>query len=117
MQALNIASPKVPAREENDATMFTLAPVSLWLNDFSGVKILFEEWRDAGVTSLGEFLNEDLERVRACANLIRVVDVNRKTLTLFEAEDVIRLTANLDSIFRRPIPCRPGILQVAIAIS
>jgi diguanylate cyclase (GGDEF)-like protein len=98
MHALKIASAVLPARQDDDATMFALAPVSLWLNDFSGVKVLFEEWR--GVTSLREFLNEDLERVKTCARLIRIVDVNRKTLTLFEAEDVVRLTANLDSVFR-----------------
>jgi diguanylate cyclase (GGDEF)-like protein len=100
MHALKIASPELPARADDDATMFALAPVSLWVNDFSGVRILFEEWRGSGVTSLREFLNEDLERVKACAGLVRIIDVNRKTLTLFEAEDVIRLTANLDSVFR-----------------
>jgi diguanylate cyclase (GGDEF)-like protein len=100
MHALKIASPVLPARQDDDATMFALAPVSLWLNDFSGVRILFEEWRGSGVTSLREFLSEDLERVKACAGLVRIVDVNRKTLTLFEAEDVVRLTANLDSVFR-----------------
>ena len=100
MQALKIASPTLPIREDDDATMFALAPVSLWLEDFSGVKFLFEEWRRAGVKSLREFLNEDTERVKTCAGLIRIVKVNQKTLSLFEAEDVIRLTANLDSVFR-----------------
>jgi len=84
----------------DDANMFALAPVSLWLEDYSGVKIQFESWRSRGVTSLREFLLEDVERVRACANLIRVVKVNRKTLALYEADDVFRLTANLDRIFR-----------------
>jgi diguanylate cyclase (GGDEF)-like protein len=100
MPALKIASPVLPARADDDATMFALAPVSLWLNDFSGVKILFEEWREAGVKSLREHLGEDVERIKTCARLIRVVDVNRKTLTLFEAEDVPRLIANLDDVFR-----------------
>jgi diguanylate cyclase (GGDEF)-like protein len=99
MHALKIASP-LPARENDDATMFALAPVSLWLNDFSGVKILFEEWREAGVKSLREHLSEDVGRIKTCARMIRVVDVNRKTLTLFEAEDVPRLIANLDDVFR-----------------
>jgi len=85
---------------DDDANMFALAPVSLWLEDYSGVKIQFEAWRSSGVTSLRDFLVEDVERVRACANLIRVVKVNRKTLALYEADDVFRLTANLDRIFR-----------------
>jgi diguanylate cyclase (GGDEF)-like protein len=100
MHALKIASPALPARQDDDAAMFALAPVSLWLNDFSGVKILFEEWREAGVTSLRAHLSDDVGRIKACASLIRVVDVNRKTLTLFEAEDVARLMSNLDIIFR-----------------
>jgi diguanylate cyclase (GGDEF)-like protein len=100
MPALKIASPVLPARAGDDATMFALAPVSLWLNDFSGVKILFEEWREAGVKSLREHLSEDVGRIKTCARMIRVVDVNRKTLTLFEAEDVPRLIANLDDVFR-----------------
>ena len=42
----------------------------------------------------------DLTRVRACARLIRVIRVNARTLSLYEAEDIVRLTANLDRIFR-----------------
>ena len=29
--------------------MFELAPVSLWLEDYSAVRRLFEQWRAAGV--------------------------------------------------------------------
>ncbi|WP_228259624.1 sensor domain-containing diguanylate cyclase [Siculibacillus lacustris] len=79
--------------------MFDLAPVSLWVEDYSGVKRLFAEWRAAGVTDLRAFLCEDLDRIRTCAGLIRIVEVNRKTLSLFEAEDQIRLIANLDVVF------------------
>ena len=32
--------------------MFELAPVSLWLEDFSGVRALFEDWRAAGIGSI-----------------------------------------------------------------
>jgi diguanylate cyclase (GGDEF)-like protein len=88
------------APEGDDASMFDLAPVSLWLEDYSGVKIQFEQWRGAGVVSLREFLLADRERVKACAKLIRVMKVNRKTLALFEAEDHFRLAANLDRVFR-----------------
>jgi diguanylate cyclase (GGDEF)-like protein len=100
MHALKIASPAIPARGSDDATMFALAPVSLWLNDFSGIKILLEQWREAGVKSLRQHLSDDVERLETCARLIRVVDVNRKTLSLFEAEDYPRLIANLNNIFR-----------------
>jgi hypothetical protein len=78
-----------------DAEMFDLAPVSLWLEDYSGVRRLFEEWRQAGVTTLRDYLHEDPNRVKACSDLIRVIKVNRKTLTLFKADDLPHLIGNL----------------------
>jgi diguanylate cyclase (GGDEF)-like protein len=98
----NPHSPTAPpsGASGDDAEMFELAPVSLWLEDYSGVKKLLDEWRQAGVTSLRDYLLEDPQRVQACSNLIRVIKVNRKTLSLFEAGDVQQLVSNLDQIFR-----------------
>lgn len=87
-------------QQDDDARMFDLAPVSLWLEDYSGLKELFEKWRVAGVTSLREYLEADPERVRICSSQIRVLKVNRKTLSLFEADDLAHLVGNLDKIFR-----------------
>jgi diguanylate cyclase (GGDEF)-like protein len=84
----------------DDAEMFELAPVSLWLEDYSGLKELFAQWREAGVTSLRDYLLEDTARVEACSSLIRVIKVNRRTLSLFEAEDLPQLVDNLGRIFR-----------------
>lgn len=97
-----------PDRSENSAVeqrddhaeMFALAPVSLWLEDYSGVRQLMEDWRQAGVTDLRAFLTEDMARVQDCSSRIRVLKVNRKTLAMFEAGDLPHLIANLDRIFR-----------------
>ena len=86
--------------ENDDAEMFDLAPVSLWLEDYSGVRRLFESWRRAGVTDLREYLRADVQRVQACSGQIRVLKVNRKTLALFEARDLSHLIENLGSVFR-----------------
>jgi diguanylate cyclase (GGDEF)-like protein len=80
--------------------MFDLAPVSLWLEDYSGVKAQLDAWRRSGVATLRDYLCEDVARVKACCDLIRVVKVNRKTLTLFEADDLSSLVENLGSVFR-----------------
>lgn len=84
----------------DSAAMFELAPVSLWLEDYTGVRRQLDAWRAEGVEDLRGFLNADHARVSACASLIRVVDVNKRTLDLFEAPDRIRLLAGLDRIFR-----------------
>ena len=86
--------------EGTDAEMFDLAPVSLWLEDYSGLRQLFDAWRREGVTDLREYLLADPERVHACSQQLRVLKVNRKTLALFGARDLAHLVKNLDSVFR-----------------
>lgn len=84
----------------DDVEMFELAPASLWLEDYSALKTLFEQWRADGVTDLRAHLAADPARVRQCSACIRLVKVNRKTLTLFEARDVNHLIENLAEVFR-----------------
>jgi PAS domain-containing protein len=84
----------------DDADMFEIAPVSLWLEDFSEVKSLLDGWRGAGVTDLRAYLKEDPGRIKACVDRIRVLKVNRQTLSLFEVGDLPQLVANLNRVFR-----------------
>lgn len=83
-----------------DATIFELAPVAMWIEDFSGVKQQFDKWRAEGVEDIRAFLREDLARVESCSREIKVLDVNSKTLELFEAKDLQHLVENLSVVFR-----------------
>ena len=80
--------------------MFELAPISLWLEDYSGVRALFEEWRADGVTDLRAHLRADRRRVEECSRRLRVLQVNRRTLELFGAESMGQLVDKLDVVFR-----------------
>lgn len=80
--------------------MFELAPVSLWLEDYSGVRELFERWRSDGVADLRNFLRADPGRVAACTSRVRLLRVNRRTLDLYEAQDLAELSAHLSKVFR-----------------
>ena len=82
------------------AAVFDLAPVALWLEDYSELKGLFDVWRRAGVTSLRDHLGGRPELVKECAKRIKVLRVNRKTLNLFVARDLDHLAGNLDKVFR-----------------
>ena len=84
-------------REEQ---VFDLAPVAMWIEDFSGVKAMFDRWRAEGVEDIRAWLKEDLSRVAACSGAIRVLQVNRRTIELFEADNQEHLVANLGSVFR-----------------
>ncbi|HEX8954905.1 MAG TPA: sensor domain-containing diguanylate cyclase [Burkholderiaceae bacterium] len=80
--------------------MFMLAPISLWLEDFSGVKTLFEQWRAEGVTDLRAHLTAQPALVAQCSQQIRVIEVNQKTLTQFGADSLEHLVADLSQVFR-----------------
>ncbi|RYZ12787.1 MAG: diguanylate cyclase [Comamonadaceae bacterium] len=80
--------------------MFDLAPVSLWLEDYGGLKRLFDRWRAEGVEDLLAHLDADPARVRECIAQYRVLRVNQRTLAMFGAPDQATLLAGLDSVFR-----------------
>ncbi|MEF7615082.1 GGDEF domain-containing protein [Aquincola sp. MAHUQ-54] len=80
--------------------MFELAPVSLWLEDFSGLRPLFDQWRAAGVKDLRAFLRGQPDRVAECSRSIKLLRVNRRTLQMFKASSFEELVGNLDRVFR-----------------
>jgi len=88
------------AADAADADMFELAPVSLWLEDYSALHALFTRWRAEGISDLRRHLRADPARVAECSRLLRVLKVNRRTLELFGAESTEQLLANLQQVFR-----------------
>ncbi|AQV93284.1 histidine kinase [Cupriavidus necator] len=92
----------IPAGNNLDEyqTLFQLAPVSLWLEDFSAVREYFAQLRKEGVTDLRAHLRANPQQVAQCSALIRVIAVNRRTLELFRAADLDDLVNNLETVFR-----------------
>ncbi|MGI4778412.1 MAG: diguanylate cyclase domain-containing protein [Janthinobacterium lividum] len=89
-----------PVESEDFEALFELAPVSLWLEDFSGLRTLFERWRAEGVDDLGIHLRGRPARVAQCMAELRVLRVNGTTLKLFAAPTQDALVASLGTIFR-----------------
>ncbi|MBZ0225219.1 MAG: GGDEF domain-containing protein [Comamonas sp.] len=92
--------PTAPSLAADFEHMFDLAPVSLWLEDFSAVRSLLERWRAQGVTDVAAFLREHPDRVHEYGSAIRVLKVNQRSLVLFGAADQATLVASLDHVFR-----------------
>ena len=80
--------------------LFEHSPVSLWVEDFSGVKALLEDARDKGIEDFRVFVSVHPEFVTRCLEKIKVIDVNQQTLRLFSAADKAELLGNLHSVFR-----------------
>lgn len=82
------------------ADLFELAPVSLWLEDYSALRSLFERWRSEGVSDLRDWLRSEPQRVAECSQCIKVLQVNRRTLELYGAESLSHLVRHLPQVFR-----------------
>ncbi|WP_206952190.1 sensor domain-containing diguanylate cyclase [Trinickia acidisoli] len=80
--------------------LFDLTPTSLWLEDYSRLRDLFDTWRAQGVTDLRAFLEADTARVTQCSACIRVLKVNRRTLAMYGARDFDELSARLGDVLR-----------------
>ncbi len=86
--------------EERFHTLFEHAPISLWEEDYSAIQREFNALRAGGVADLKAYLASHPQAVGRFMGMIRVLDVNQKTLSLFEASDKESLLANLDKVFR-----------------
>lgn len=92
----------MPSSDDKEylVTLFEHAPVSLWEQDFSGIKRLFDDLRAQGVKSLEAHLLMHPEFVDLCMSQIRVLDVNLQTLAMLKADSKERLLSNLNRVFR-----------------
>ena len=77
---------------------FDVAPVSLWLEDYSGLKRLFDQWRAQGIADLAAFLRSHPEQVVCCWDAVKVLRVNPATLTLLGASSLPELLEGLDNV-------------------
>ncbi|NGM86567.1 sensor domain-containing diguanylate cyclase [Parapusillimonas sp. SGNA-6] len=100
MQAGSPGAPLGHAAAADVPDFFDAAPTSLWLEDYSRLRALFEDWRSAGVTDLRTHLEQDPARVAQCASSMRILRVNPSTLALFGAQSFEELSSRLDEVLR-----------------
>ena len=87
------------ASEKLHRKLFDDAPVPLWEEDFTGVFNAFKELEKKGVTNFREFFNENPDQVISLSRKVNILNVNRETLKLHDAESKDQLIGNLNKIF------------------
>lgn len=86
--------------ERRFQSLFEASPISLWEEDYSAIKAYFDVLRAQGVVDLQEHLKKQPDIVGQFAQLIKVINVNKKTLELFGASSKEQLKENLHIIFQ-----------------
>lgn len=79
-------------------SLFEESPISLWEEDCSEVKSIFDELAADGVRDIAGFLRERPEKLREVLANVRILDVNRATLELMEAPDKKALLGNVNDL-------------------
>ena len=86
------------ASEARFRGLFEHAPVSIWEEDFSAVRQYIDHLRDEGVVDFSTYFAAHPESVAECATLVKIVDVNRSTLEMYQAESKQQLLADLSKV-------------------
>lgn len=78
--------------------LFEHAPVSIWEEDFSAVRQYIDDLRHKGVVDFSAYFEAHPEVVVECTTRVKIVDVNRATLEMYQAESKEQLLADLSKV-------------------
>ncbi len=84
--------------EERHRIFFENVPIPLWEEDFSEIKAFVENLKESGVTNIRAYMDDHPEAVAHCAQLAKINNVNRATLSLYEANTKEELIGSLDTV-------------------
>lgn len=85
--------------EERYRLVFENSPVSIWEEDFSEVRTFFDKLRADGINDIATYFNQHPEEVGHCAEMARIVDLNRSAVLLHGADSKETLLAGLVQTF------------------
>ena len=84
--------------EKRYRALFEYSPISLWEEDLSQVKKHIEDLRDNGFNDFRKFFSEHPEEVLHYISMIKVLDVNKATLDLYQADSKEEFLGSLHHI-------------------
>ena len=85
--------------ETHYQALFEDSPISLWQEDVTDLRAYLKNLQDSGVRDVRAYFEAHPEEMRQCANLIKVVDINRATLEIYEADSKEQLLDSIASTF------------------
>ena len=85
--------------EERYRNLFEDSPISLWEEDSSDIKNYIDDLRSKGIEDFREYFETHHEEVIRCTAMVKVVNVNKATVSLFRALGKKELMDGLGQIF------------------
>src|SRR5271157_134024 len=85
--------------ESRYTELFQLVPVSIWVDDFSELKVFLDDLQANSVSDFNEYFSEHPDRIFDVIRTIHVVDVNEYTIMMYEARDKTEMLGSLEKVF------------------
>ena len=85
--------------ERRYRNLFENSPISLWEEDHSFIKMHLDSLKEKGVKDFRTYLEDHPDEVIYCASMIKVIDVNKATLTLYKAKSKEEFLRGLNTVF------------------
>jgi len=106
---------ELSSSEERFRGLFEHAPVSIWEEDFSAVRQYIDGLRRAEVVDFSAYFDAHPEEIAESARRVKIVDVNRATLDMYQAESKAQLLADLSKVLgpESLIPFKAELLALA----
>ncbi|MBT3168864.1 MAG: response regulator [Candidatus Cloacimonetes bacterium] len=80
--------------------LFEYSPISMWLEDFSEIKKKVDLLKKDGIDDVEKYLHDHPEKLLQCIQNVKVIDVNKATLTSVGAHNKQELFDNIHKVFR-----------------
>lgn len=80
-------------------SLFENTPVAIWEEDHSAVKVYLDNLKDSQTVDLEKYLEDHPQVVSTCLRLVKVLDVNRAAVEMYEAKDKSELLEGLENTF------------------
>ena len=85
--------------EQRFRTFWEKSPIAIWEEDFSVVRARFDHLIGLGITDIGAYLDAHPEEVYDLLSLVKIVDVNQRSLDLLGAASKDELVRELPRYF------------------
>jgi PAS domain S-box-containing protein len=101
--------------ESRYRTLFEEAPISLWEEDASGSRNILDQLIEQGIKSFDAYFKQHPETVVALLDSLKIIDVNKATLDLFETSNKKELIERLPQTFTEEAFIHTGVALAAFA--
>ena len=78
--------------------LFENVPISIWEEDFSAVKVYLDSLRER-ILDFRKFFEENTREVVRCTGMVKIIDINQATLTLYQASNKEQLLGGVGQVF------------------